>query len=192
MLGRHFSECYYSEYIVWPSATHSISSSATANICTCLTQAAEVLAPLLGWWTDPQLHMPPNCLRAGVCKEGYAEASHSQKNIYHAGATVTNQWRLENMISPGEECESWGALQGCRISREEKEAMMGIRGLRLARAFRCSGGMDRHFQLHPLMRQLFKTLKEEKKRTERVDLHWKKVKWSETILSDFFGRLFKK
>lgn len=35
-----------------------------------------------------------------------------QKNIYHVGATVTNQWRLENMISLREECESRGTLQG--------------------------------------------------------------------------------
>lgn len=94
----------------------------TANICTCLTQTAEVLAPLLDWWTDPaaphasQLYGGGGGVRVRVRKEGVQEASHSQKNIYQAGATVTNQRRLENMISPREECECWGMLRGCCTS----------------------------------------------------------------------------
>lgn len=110
MLGRHFSESCYSEYNAWPPATHSISSERaflTANICTCLTETAKRF-----WsrqperWTDPQLKAKER--RGG----GTWEASHSQKNIYHGGATVTNQWRLENMISPGKECKNGGAPQG--------------------------------------------------------------------------------
>lgn len=65
-------------------------------------------------WTDgPELKlcMPPHCLGGGgAC--GCGEVLLGQKNIYHVGATVTNQWRLENMISLREECASRGTLQG--------------------------------------------------------------------------------
>lgn len=42
---------------------------------------------------------------------------HGQRNIYHVGATVTNQWRLESMISLREECESKAAALG--VSMEQ-------------------------------------------------------------------------
>ena len=81
----------------------------------------------------------------------------------------TNQRWLENMISPREECESWGTLQGCctlfRCAACRKKAWWDQQ-CRLRGWF--NGACSRHVELRPLMShfRVVKTSKEEKKSNE--------------------------
>lgn len=114
-----FQHCYYSEYNVWHPAMRSISSS--ESLLPTSVRASH--RPLQRLWhcssTDGrtlQVHIPQlsECWEWGGLKKGGREVFHSQKNIYHCRRRwdQTNQQRLENMISPEEECECWGTLQG--------------------------------------------------------------------------------
>lgn len=97
MLGRQFfQDCYYSKYNVWRPAMRSISNSGAFCQHLCFMESAEALAPILSWWTDSQLHIPPRYLPNCVCVCGGGGRRCCDQ---------TNQRWLENMISPGEECE---------------------------------------------------------------------------------------
>lgn len=53
-------------------------------------------------------------LSGGGAARGTGGVSQPEKHLSRRRrCDQTNQRRLENMISPGEECESWGTLQGC-------------------------------------------------------------------------------
>lgn len=54
----------------------------TANICTCLTQTAEVLAPLLDWWTDPAApHASQLYKGGGAQRRGTGSISQPEKHL---------------------------------------------------------------------------------------------------------------
>lgn len=99
-----FAHCCYSQYILWQSATGSISrrQHLWARVCVCMrfTQTAKALA-------DSESAYHTNYPKGGleVHFGVVMEALRSQKSIYQAGAAMTKQiWRwLECTIWPREE-----------------------------------------------------------------------------------------
>lgn len=98
---------------------------------------------------------------------GCGEVLHGQKNVYHVGATVTNQRRLENMISLWEECEH--TLLGCCALCKHSKAQWARE--------------PRGARMHPLVRGLLDTVRNGEE--EGVGYRWK-----ETIANRFFVFLF--
>lgn len=112
-----------------------------------------------------QVRIPPNSLGVGAAglQRGAREVLHSQKNIYHCRRRYdqTNQQRLENMISPEEECECWGTLLSwCTlgIDVQEKKAWWDQGGRFQGptagkgwykRSFKCSRGLRFKFLVIP-------------------------------------------
>lgn len=110
-------------------------------------------------WTDrPRAEaLNASTLSGGWSGGGCGEVLHGQKSIYHVGATVTNQWRLENMISLREECEC--TLHGCCALCKHRAKHDGRKTLEV---LGCT-----------LMRRLLETLKNGEE--EGVGLRWKET-----------------